>query len=124
VNPSDPNVLLVATSRGGFGRDSQEGVPSSQNVATLHIMSSGGCYGSFGAIENGNRLSGTFALSGTYTELTGAAPGSRQYAAQYTGTVAGDHMTQRVSVPDLQKTLGPFNLTSGVEKTWPPCRFP
>jgi hypothetical protein len=95
-----------------------------QNTATFQILASGGCYGSYGEIENGSRLSGTFALSGTYTELTGVFPGSRQYAAQFTGTVAGNHMTLSVSVPALQQVLGPFTLTSGVEKTWPACRYP
>ena len=106
-----------------WGSD-QASVTIDQNKATLRIVASGGCYGSYGEIENGRGLSGTFALSGTYTELTGAFPGSRQYAAEYTGTVAGNHMTLSVSVPALQQTLGPFSLTSGVEKQWPACRYP
>lgn len=108
-----------------WGSD-QASLTIDQNKATLQIVASGGCYGSYGEIEGGNssRLSGTFTLSGTYTELTGAFPGSRQFAAEYTGTVVGNHMTLTVSVPDLQQTLGPFSLTSGVEKTWPACRYP
>ena len=33
-------------------------------------------------------------------------------------------MTLSVSVPDLQRIIGPFTLTSGVEKTWTACRYP
>jgi len=39
-------------------------------------------------------------------------------------TVAGNQMTLSVNVPALQQILGPFSLTSGVEKTWPACRYP
>jgi hypothetical protein len=95
-----------------------------QNTATLQILASGDCYGSYGEIENSSGLSGTFALPGTYTELTGVAPGSRQFAAEFTGSVAGNHMTLSVSIPDLQRSIGPFNLTAGVDKTWMACRYP
>lgn len=95
-----------------------------QNNAILHILASGGCYGSYGEFKDASKLSSTFALSGTYTELTGVFPGSRQYAAEFTGTVAKSQMTLSVSVPALQRTLGPFSLTAGVEKTWPACAYP
>jgi hypothetical protein len=107
-----------------WGSDQASLTIEQNNTATLHIVASGGCYGSYGEIEQGSRLSGTFALSGTYTELTGVFPGSRQYTAEYTGTVAGNLMTLSVNVPALQRILGPFTLTSGVEKTWPACHFP
>jgi hypothetical protein len=95
-----------------------------QNNATLHILASGGCYGTYGEFEDGGKLSGTFALSGAYTELTGVFPGKRQYPAEFTGTVAKNQMTLSVSVPALQRTLGPFSLTAGVEMTWPACAYP
>ena len=95
-----------------------------QNTATLHILASGGCYGSYGEFEDGGKLSGTFALSGAYTELTGAFPGSRRYPAGFAGTVATNQMTLSVSVPALQTSLGPFSLTAGVQKTWPACAYP
>ena len=115
----------TAPDQPAWGSD-QASLTIDQNKATLQIVASGGCYGSYGEIErgNGDRLSGSFALSGTYTELTGVYPGSRQYAAEYTGTVAGNQMTLSVNVPALQRVLGPFSLTAGVEKTWPACRYP
>lgn len=106
-----------------WGSD-QASLTIDQNNATLHILASGGCYGSYGAFEDGSKLSNAFTLSGTYTELTGVFPGSRQYAAEFTGTVAKSQMTLSVSVPALQRTLGPFSLTAGVEKTWPACAYP
>jgi len=114
TSPSEPRP---------WGSD-QASLTIHQDTAMLQIVASGDCYGSYGEIENSSRLSGPFALPGTYTELTGAAPGSRQFAAEFTGTVAGNHMTLSVSVPDLQRIIGPFTLTSGVEKTWTACRYP
>jgi hypothetical protein len=108
-----------------WGSD-QASLTITQNQMTLQIVASGGCYGSFGEIERSDagRLSGTFVFAGTYTELTGAAPGSRQYPAEYSGTVSGNHMTLSVSVPALPRIVGPFTLTAGLQKTWPPCRYP
>ena|SRR5258706_281193 len=103
----------------------QAGLTIDQNKVTLQIAaSSGNCYSASGEIEGGTVPTGTFRRSGTYTELTGEFPGGHQYAAEYTGTVAGNQMTLSISVPALQKTVGPFSLTSGVKKTWPACQFP
>jgi hypothetical protein len=94
-----------------------------EDKATVQIVTSTGCYGAYGNIDQ-TIGSGSFSLSGTYTQLTGVAPGSVRYAAQYFGTVAGDQMTLSISVPALQLTLGPFSLTSGAAKTWPACQYP
>jgi hypothetical protein len=94
-----------------------------ESSATLQILASGGCYGSYGEIDRAIPP-GSFTLTGTYTQLTGVYPGSIQYTAQYVGTVAGRHMTLTINIPDLQQTLGPFSLTYGVAKTWPACHYP
>ena len=91
--------------------------------ATLRILASGGCYGSYGDIEQ-PIPSGAFTLSGTYTQLMGAYPGRVQYPAQYIGTVAGRHMTLAITVPALQQHLGPFSLIYGVAQSWPACLYP
>jgi hypothetical protein len=106
-----------------WGSD-QASLSFNRDTATLQVASSGNCYGSYGEIPNASRLTGTFSLAGTYVELTGVAPGSRQYAAEFTGTVGANQMTLTVTVPSIQRTLGPFTLSAGVEKMWPPCRFP
>ena len=94
----------------------------SQSSATLRILA-GSCYGSYGEI-NRPIPSGNFTLSGTFTQLIGAYPGSVQYDAQYSGTVAGSHMTLTVTVPALQKVIGPFTLTEGVSQAWMQCLYP
>ena len=94
-----------------------------ESSATLQILASGGCYGSYGEIDRAIPQ-GSFTLMGTYTQLTGVYPGSIQYTAQYVGAVAGRHMTLTINIPDLQQTLGPFSLTYGVVKTWPACLYP
>ena len=102
---------------------SQVSLTIAETTATLQILASGGCYGSYGEIDQ-PIPSGTFSLTGTYTQLTGVYPGSVQYPAQYDGTIAGRHMTLTISVPALQQTLGPFSLTHGVANTWPACLYP
>jgi hypothetical protein len=94
-----------------------------ESTTTLQILASGGCYGSYGEIAQ-PIPSGTFSLTGTYSQLTGVFPGSVQYPARYDGAVAGRHMTLTISVPALQQTLGPFSLTHGVAQTWPACLYP
>jgi hypothetical protein len=93
------------------------------STATVQILASGGCYGSYGEIDQ-PFPSGPFTLSGTYTQLMGAYPGSVQYPAQYTGTVSGSHMTLSITISALQQTIGPFSLTQGVATTWQPCMYP
>lgn len=101
----------------------QASLTIAQGTAAIQILAAGGCYGSFGKIDQPIPLS-AFTLPGTYTQLMGVYPGSAQYAAQYIGTVAGRHMTLSISIPALQQTLGPFSLTLGVVKTWPACLYP
>jgi hypothetical protein len=105
-----------------WGSD-QVSLTIADNGAALQILASGGCYGSYGEIDQAIP-SGTFTLAGTYTQLTGVYPGSVQYTAEYGGAVAGRHMTLTISVPALQQTLGPFSLTHGVAKSWPACLYP
>ena len=91
--------------------------------STLRILASGGCYGSYG--EFAQRMpSGAFTIPGTYTQLGGAYPGMVQYAAQFTGTLSGTHLSLSVTVPDLQQTFGPYHLTEGVTHQWSACAYP
>ena len=93
------------------------------DTATLHILAAGGCYGSWGEIDHAIPA-GAFTLSGTYTQLMGAYPGSIQYAAEYAGTIAGNSMTLSINIPALQQTIGPFHLTAGVTSAWTACLYP
>ena len=91
--------------------------------ATLRILASGGCYGSYGTFEQ--RLpSGAFAIPGTYTQLIGAYPGKIDYAAQFSGTVSGERITLTVTVPTLAQDFGPYTLTHGLNELWPACAYP
>ena len=93
------------------------------SVATLQILASGGCYGSYGNI--GVPIpTGSFSVAGTYTQLTGVYPGKVQYDAQYSGSVSGRKMSITIAVPGLQRTLGPYALTYGVKNTWNACLYP
>jgi hypothetical protein len=89
---------------------------------TVKVLASGGCYGSWGEI--GQPVSASFSLAGTYTQLMGVYPGYVEYAAQYTGTIAGDAMTLTIVIPSQQRTIGPFHLTAGVAPSWSPCLYP
>ena len=104
-----------------WGSD-QASLSIAENKATVQILASGGCYGAYGDIDH--VPSGSFALSGTYTQLMGAYPGSIQYTAEYTATVVGNVMTLSITVPELQQTIGPFGLTAGVTSAWSACRYP
>jgi hypothetical protein len=105
-----------------WGSD-QVSLSISENKAMVQILASGGCYGAFGEIDQ-SVLFGTFALSGTYTQLMGAYPGSIQYAAEYVGSIAGNTLTLSIRIPSLQQTIGPFQLRAGVTKAWSPCLYP
>jgi hypothetical protein len=109
--------------QGAVWGSSQVSLTTTEATATLEILASGGCYGSYGEIFQPIR-SLTFSLTGTYTQLTGVYPGSVQYPAQYDGAIAGRHMTLTISVPALHQTLGPFSLTHGVAQAWPACLYP
>ena len=105
-----------------WGSD-QASLSLADNTATIQVLAAGGCYGSYGSIDHAV-LSAAFRLPGTYTQLMGAYPGSIQYAAEYTGTIAGKAMTLSISVPALQQTIGPFHLTAGVPSAWSACLYP
>jgi hypothetical protein len=91
--------------------------------ATLQILASGGCYGSYGVIA-APVPAANFSLAGTYTQLTGVYPGHVDHAARFDGTVAGSRMTLTITVAEPPLTIGPFELTHGVNQTWPACLYP
>jgi hypothetical protein len=105
-----------------WGSD-QASVRIIENRTEVKIMAAGGCFGSYGDIDQAVP-SGTFALAGTYTQLIGAYPGSRQYSAEFDGSIVGNTMTLSISVPALPQTLGPFHHTAGVTSSWSPCLYP
>jgi hypothetical protein len=105
-----------------WGSD-QASLRLAENKATVQVLAPGGCYGAYGSIDHAV-LSATFTLSGTYTQLIGAYPGSIQYAAEYAGTIVGNVMTLSISVPELRQTIGPFHLTAGVISAWSRCFYP
>jgi hypothetical protein len=107
---------------GVWGSD-QATLTMADTGATLRILASGGCYGSYG--EFGRRLpAGAFSIAGTYTQLIGAYPGKVQYPAQFAGTFSGARISLSVTVPDLQQTFGPYQLAQGVTQQWPACAYP
>jgi hypothetical protein len=107
---------------GVWGSD-QASLTVAGSSATLRILAPGGCYGSYGQIDQ--RIpNGAFTLPGTYTQLMGAYPGKVEYAAQYSGTVAGPQLSLTVTVPALQQVFGPYQLAEGVARLWPACAYP
>ena len=111
----------AAPDRAAWGSD-QASLSIADNKTTVQVLASGGCYGSYGDIDA--VPSGTFALSGTYTQLMGVYPGRIQYPAEFAGTIVGNVMTLSISVPELQKTIGPFRLSAGVTSAWSACLYP
>ena len=91
--------------------------------ATLEILASGGCFGSYGEMPQ-PIPNGPFSIAGTYTQLIGAYPGRIQYAAQFSGVVEGNRMSIAITVPALPQILGPFQLSDGVNNVWSPCLYP
>lgn len=121
VSCSDRTPTSV-NERGAWGSN-EASLTVDDSSATLQILASGGCYGSYGNI--GVPIpTGSFSLAGTYTQLTGVYPGKVQYEAQYSGSVSGRRMTITIAVPGLQRTLGPYALTYGVKNTWNACLYP
>ena len=111
-----------ANERGTWGSN-EASLTVGDTSATLQILASGGCYGSYGNI--GVPIpAGSFTLAGTYTQLTGVYPGKVQYDAQYSGSVSGRKMSITIAVPGLQRTLGLYALTYGVTNTWNACLYP
>lgn len=103
------------------------GLTVTKGSAALDILSStlpeGGCFGSYGEMTQ-PIPNGAFSIAGTYTQLIGAYPGKIQYAAQYSGLVAGNTLSITITVPALEQTFGPFRLTHGVNNAWSPCMYP
>ena len=91
--------------------------------ATLEILASGGCFGSYGEIPQ-PIPNGLFSIAGTYTQLIGAYPGKLVYAAQYSGVVEGSRMSIAITVHALAQIFGPFQLSDGVNNAWAPCMYP
>src|SRR5262249_11361492 len=89
----------------------------SKEGATLEILASGGCFGSYGEMTR-PIPQGLFSIVGTYTQLTGVYPGRIQYAAQYSGVVEGNRMSITITVPALPQVFGPFPLAYGVNNAW------
>ncbi len=115
--PGNGSALL-----GPWGSD-KANLAVTDTGATLQILASGGCFGSYGQVSR-PIATPAFDVPGTYTQLTGAYPGQVQYAAQYAGTVAGDQVTLTVTVPALQQTFGPYSLVRGVNNSWTACLYP
>lgn len=113
----------TAPDQSGVWGSNDAGLTIAESGATLQILASGGCYGSYGVIDH-LVPSGSSSASGTYVQLTGVAPGHVDYPAQYTVTVVGREMTVSLVVPATQQTLGPFRLTQGVVRSWPACAYP
>jgi hypothetical protein len=105
-----------------WGSD-QASLTVSSTTATLLLVASGGCYGSYGNLDR-PPPSGSFSILGSYTQLIGAYPGKLTYAARFTGAVDGRQISLSVTVPTLHLTLGPFALTQGVTAMWPACAYP
>jgi hypothetical protein len=91
--------------------------------ATLLLLASGGCYGSYSEFDP-PPASGTFSLPATFTQLIGAFPGKVEYAAQVSGTVERNQITLTITVPSLPATLGPFLMIEGAAEAWPACQYP
>lgn len=106
---------------GSWGSD-QVALTITNGVTTLEILA-GGCYGSYGELDQ-PIPSGTFLVSGRYTQLTGVFPGKVVYSATYSGVRTDRQMTITIVVPALQTSFGPFLLTRGVDNRWGACRYP
>lgn len=91
--------------------------------ATLDILASTNCIGSYGEIPQ--RIpEGGFDVAGTFTQLIGAYPGHVDYGARFAGTADASQITMTVTVPAIPMTLGPFTLARGVQNTWATCAYP
>ena len=86
-------------------------------------FASGGCYGSFGEVPR-SIPAGRFDFPGTFVQLTGVYPGRIEYQAEYDGFIDADVMTLTVTVPSIQRVLGPYRLLYGVGNAWTPCLYP
>ena len=91
--------------------------------AELVLLTSIGCYGSFDHTAQ-SLGADQFAVSGTYTQLTGAYPGQVEYASQLAGESQGSSVTLTLTVPSIALTLGPLHLIRGQAPSWPRCFYP
>lgn len=122
--------LIVATActatspsqSGRWGSD-QADLTIVDSSATLQILASGGCFGSYGQFD-APLPTGRFSVPGTYTQLVGVYPGTLQYPAQFSGSVRAQLLSITVTVPDLQATFGPFALAHKGGPAWPQCLYP
>ena len=122
------HVVVVLPRSDGFVQPGVWGSPEAsltitRDSATLEILSSGGCFGTYGEMAQ-SIPNGPFSIAGTHTQLTGVYPGKIQYPAQYSGVVQGNRMSITVTVPALQQPFGPYLLTAGVNNAWYPCLYP
>jgi hypothetical protein len=122
------HVIVVPPRSNGFV---QPGIWGSEKAsltitkdgATLEILASGGCSGSYGEMTQAI-TNGPFSIAGTFTQLMGAYPGKVVYAAQFLGVVEGNRMSIAIAVPALPQTFGPFPLMEGVNNVWSRCLYP
>ena len=121
---SDQSLPVAADNATPLGTwvSDQASLTITDSGATVQVLASG-CVGSFGQIAR-SIPAGRFSLPGTYTQLIGAYPGRVEYTAQYAGRWNGEHLTLTITVVTLPEAIGPFDLSSGVEPTWPPCLYP
>lgn len=116
---TSPNGLA----RRGEWASGQADLMIADQSAHLAILADVGCIASYGDIPQ-SIPSGSFDLSGTYTQVTNIFPGTVQYPAQFSGTAQADQLSISVTVPALQQTFGPFTLAYGVHESWSVCAFP
>jgi hypothetical protein len=120
---ANPVASRTRSALAGTWGSSHASLVASDTGATLQILASGSCFGSFGQFSQ-PVATGSFDVPGTFTQLTGAYPGQVQYAARFSGAVSGDHLTLTVTVATLAQTMGPFVLVRGVTSSWTPCLYP
>lgn len=87
------------------------------------LIAAGACYGAFADIVGVIPI-GRINLSGTFTQLTGAAPGSVQYAAQFTGTASATDIALTITLTTPGQQIGPINLGYGVTRILNACLYP
>jgi hypothetical protein len=96
---------------------------TTQDSTARMLLSTSDCYAAYADIAQRVPL-GNFSLTGTFTQLTGVAPGSIQYPAQYSGTATNSTISILITLPTQGEQIGPLTLTFGVVKSWEPCAFP
>ena len=117
-----PSASTSTAQRGTWGSN-QASLTVGDSSATLQILASGGCFGSYGEISR-SIPKGAFSLPGVYTQLIGAYPGKVQYAAQFTGDAEDNRLSITATVSAPQQSSGPFSLTFGVNNAWTACLYP